>query len=242
MSWIAGVDGCRTGWCVVLTPVDALHQARLQLCPCFADILTLPEAPVIIAVDMPIGLPDHVGPGGRAPETHVRPLLGARQSSVFSVPSRRAVMEEDYRTACQVALETSDPPRKIAKQTFNLFPKIREIDRLMTPDLEARVFECHPEVAFWALNGEAPIPLPKKIKSRSNPDGLAMRADLLERAGFPARDIMTRRKDLPGIGADDALDATVCAWSARRILDGIAHCFPPDPPRDGKQLRQAIWA
>ena len=58
---------------------------------------------------MPIGLPDRVGPGGRGPERAVRPLLGERQSSVFSVPSRAAVMEDDYRRSCAVALADLRP-------------------------------------------------------------------------------------------------------------------------------------
>ena len=142
-TWVAGVDGCRAGWCVVLVAIDAPEHADIRLCADFRAVLDLPEAPAIIAVDMPIGLPERTGPGGRAPERHVRPLLGPRQSSVFSVPPRDAVLREDYREACATARALSDPPRKVAKQCFNLFPKIREIDREMTPALEARVFECH---------------------------------------------------------------------------------------------------
>ena len=77
---------------------------------------------------MPIGLPERTGYGGREAENCVRPLLGARQSSVFSVPSRAAVYAQDYAQACAVALSTSDPPRKISKQLFNIAPKIREVD------------------------------------------------------------------------------------------------------------------
>ena len=40
----------------------------------------------MIAVDIPIGLPAQAGRGGPAAENMVRPLLGERQSSAFSVP------------------------------------------------------------------------------------------------------------------------------------------------------------
>jgi predicted RNase H-like nuclease len=40
----------------------------------------------MIAVDIPIGLPAPAGRGGPAAENMVRPLLGERQSSAFSVP------------------------------------------------------------------------------------------------------------------------------------------------------------
>ena len=80
---------------------------------------------------MPIGLPPRAGPGGRGPENAVRPLLGQRQSSVFSVPSRGAIAATDYRQACRVALATSDPPRKVSKQLFMIAPKIREVDAVL---------------------------------------------------------------------------------------------------------------
>ena len=40
----------------------------------------------MIAVDIPIGLPAQAGRGGPAAENMVRPLLGERQFSAFSVP------------------------------------------------------------------------------------------------------------------------------------------------------------
>jgi len=150
------------------------------------------------------------------------------------------VMCADYREACAVAMATSDPPRKVAKQCFNLFPKIREIDRLMTPGLEARVFEAHPEVGFWRLNGGRAMALPKKVKSRESGPGMAERAALLAAHGFD-RDFLDQ--PLPGgVGRDDLLDAAVLSLVAGRIARGEGQCFPPQPGRDGRGLRMAIWA
>ena len=83
--WLVGVDGCRAGWIVAFVR-PAGGEVRLRIVPRFADVLASREAPAVIAVDMPIGLPERTGLGGRAAENAVRPLLGARQSSVFSVP------------------------------------------------------------------------------------------------------------------------------------------------------------
>ena len=140
-----------------------------------------PEAPSIVAVDIPIGLPERAGPGGRAAENAVRPLLGARQSSVFSVPSRAALAAADYGEACRIAFASSQPPRKVSKQLFMLAPKIREVDACLRDDAQAaaRVFEVHPEVAFWRLNGERPLGEPKKVKGRCYDPGLALRRGLL---------------------------------------------------------------
>src|SRR6478672_7129532 len=114
MSEVAGVDGCPRGWIAV---VGAAGEAlRIEVHSTLAALLSAHPGLAAIAVDMPIGLPDRIGPGGRGPEAALRPHLGMRQSSVFSVPSRRAVYTLDYRQACDAALETSEPPRKISKQ------------------------------------------------------------------------------------------------------------------------------
>ncbi|MGL4296609.1 MAG: DUF429 domain-containing protein, partial [Aestuariivirga sp.] len=176
MTPVMGVDGCPGGWIAVIWGAAPMHRLVSR----FSDLLDVEAA--VIAVDMPIGLPES---HGRPPEREVRCRLGERQSSVFAVPARPAVMSEDYREACAINLQHSDPPRKIAKQSFHLFPKIREIDAIITPGLQSRVFEVHPELAFWAMNGEQPLSLPKKTKGRPDPAGQALRRDLLRRAGFP---------------------------------------------------------
>ena len=237
--WLAGADGCRKGWVVAFVRASDL---RVRVEPNFADILAAPEHPAIVAVDMPIGLPDRIGVGGRGPESAVRPLLGERQSSVFSVPSRGAVYAEDYREACRIAQETSDPPRKVSKQLFMIAPKIREVDAALRANANAaaRVFECHPEVAFWRLNGERALNEPKKVKSRPYEPGLALRRRLLMRAGVPAT--IACAPPPSGAAADDLLDALACATIARRIHAGLATPFPKDFTRDAYGLPIAIWA
>jgi predicted RNase H-like nuclease len=241
-GWIAGVDGCRGGWLVVLRRLDAPGRSRVALVPTFAGILVLAEQPRIIAIDIPIGLPETTGIGGRAADSAARAGLGGRQSSVFAVPARAAVMETDYGRACAVALIQSDPPRKISKQTFNLFPKMREVDLAMTPALQTRVRECHPEAAFREMNGSRPLSEPKKLKSRPHAPGLAERRDLLESAGIDLADLDRVRFRSSGVGPDDILDACSCSWTAERIVRGTARCFPDTPPLDARGLRQEIWA
>ncbi len=241
-AWVAGVDGCPAGWVAVLLSGEGNDAPRIRVASKFADILSLPEAPLRIAIDMPIGLADSVGPGGRACDIEARARLGRRQSSVFTVPARAAVMEEDYRRACEIALVHSAPPRKISKQCFHLFPKIREIDGLITPVLQERLFECHPELAFWAMNGQHPLDEPKKVKSRPYPPGLALRRRLLSASGMPAP-LLEEHMILPkGVAADDVLDAAACAWTARRVALGTALRMPDSPPIDGRGLRMEIWA
>ena len=188
---------------------------------------------------MPIGFPQG---SGRAAEREVRQRLGERQSSVFSVPSRAAVMCADYREACAANLASSDPPKKVSKQIFHIFPKMREIDALITPELQARIVEVHPELAFWAMNGETSLPLPKKVKGSPHVPGLDLRKALMAAAGFPLSSLPPHTYRRADVGADDLIDACACAWSARRILEGRAVSFPADPPLDARGLRMAITA
>lgn len=239
---VAGVDGCRAGWLVVVRQLDGETRPSARIVATFTEVLALPEQPSLIAIDIPVGLPERSGIGGRAADIVARARLGARKSSVFAVPARAAVMETDYLRACAVTLAHSDPPRKVSKQTFNLFAKMREVDDQMTPALQARVVECHPELAFWAMNGRAPLDLAKKVKSRPNVPGLALRRRLLASAGWPPHFLEAMPFRSADAGPDDLLDACACAWTALRVLRGEAQCFPASPPRDARGLRQEIWA
>lgn len=233
MTPVVGVDGCPGGWIAVRWGETVSHH----LCRSFAEVLAMEAA--VIAVDMPIGFPQG---SGRAAEREVRSRLGERQSSVFSVPSRAAVMCLDYREACAANLAASDPPKKVSKQIFHIFPKMREIDALITPELQSRVIEVHPELAFWAMNGEMPLILPKKVKGQPNAPGLELRKALLAKAGFPLADLPAPSYRRADVGADDLIDACACAWSARRILAGRNVSFPANPPLDARGLRMAISA
>jgi predicted RNase H-like nuclease len=141
-----------------------------------------------------------------------------------------------------LARATSDPPRGIAIQAFAIFEKIREIDMLLRsdPSLVARIFETHPEVTFWRLNGKRSLDEPKKVKNRPFEPGLALRRRLLLAAGIPPQilDAAPPR----GAGPDDLVDALACAMTARRLHEGTACSFPHPHGRDEFGLPIAIWA
>jgi predicted RNase H-like nuclease len=203
---------------------------------------------------MPIGLPDFTYRGGRGPEVLVRAFLAERQSSVFSIPSRAAVHAftepfttverwyEGHRIASEVARATSDPPRGVSIQAFGIFSKIREIDALLIahPELRLRVIESHPEVAFWRLNGEVAMRLPKKVKGLVNPAGMAERRALLAGLGLAIEFL----SQIPPRGAafDDFLDASALLFIAARLARGEARSFPEPPVADGHAIPVAIWA
>lgn len=249
---IAGVDGCKVGWIAVTKRRD--EPISVQVCGTFEQVLAGLAEDAVIAVDMPIGLPAFTRHGGREPEKLVRRFLGQRQSSVFSIPSRAAVYAADepfttldrwyeaHRIAGDVARETSDPPRGVSIQAFGIFSKIRELDRLMRmrPELRVRIIESHPEVAFWRLNGEYSMALPKKIKSRINPAGMSERKALLAAHGLERAflDAAPPR----GAGNDDFLDAAAMLLIAARHARDEAKSFPDPPEKDEYGIPLAIWA
>ena len=57
----------------------------------------------------------------------------------------------------------------LSKQTFNILPKIKEMDGLVTPERQRIIVETHPEVSFTVLAGR-PMAFHK-----SKPDGRAER-------------------------------------------------------------------
>ncbi len=238
MGWIAGVDGCKAGWVAACLDLAAGTAPTLRVVSRFGDLLATP--PALIAVDMPIGLPDRIEGSGRGPEQLVRPWLGQRQSSVFSIPSRAAVESDDYGEACRQALATSQPPRKVSKQGFHLFPRIREIDALLRAEtgLRERIREVHPELAFATMRG-GPLAHPKKIKGRINEAGMAERRALLIAQGLPQETVHARPPR--GAGADDALDALAALVVARHIAAGRGRPFPEPPGRDSHGITVAIW-
>lgn len=237
---IAGVDGCRAGW-IALALLSGETSPRLLVRARFADLVEELGPGAILAVDMPIGLPERIKGSGRGPEQAIRPFLGARQSSVFSIPARAAVEAPTYRDACDLAEQTSDPPRKVSKQAFFLFGKILEIDRLLQagPELRDRIIECHPEFSFCRLNDMIAMVTPKKIRGAVNPAGIAERTGLLARYGI---DPGIFAAGLPrGAAMDDLVDAAVNMVMAGRHARGLTIPYPAEPVRDRHGIRIAIY-
>jgi len=224
---------------------SVVHQRVLRR---FSEIFSQPERPSIVAVDMPIGLPRISPQKGRAAEAIARSHLKKRRSSVFRVPSRSAVYaaanktaipddDKRYKKACEIARKTSEDKKAFAKQGFFICPKIVEVDKFMRLQkrFRPRVYECHPELAFWRLNGNEPLADPKQ-----KPAGRAARIKLLNGAGISRK--VLAAKPPRRASSDDVLDSVVCAIVARRIRAKKSQSFPNPPPRDDYGLPMAIWA
>lgn len=250
-TWVAGVDGCPNGWLVAFGRPDGEVKPP-RIIETFSGIVHSDERPAIFAIDVLIGLPEQSPTGGRLAEREARALLGDRRSSVFRIPSRRAVEasvaaepaddRERFFAACAIARETSDDRKGFAKQGFYILDKVAEVDAFLRErsDYVERVFETHPELAFVTMNGGAPLALPKKVKSRVHPPGLDLRRELLVHAGIDAG--LAAMKAPRGAGDDDLIDALACLVTARRLFRREARSYPENPPRDAFGLPMAIWA
>jgi predicted RNase H-like nuclease len=241
---IAGVDGCKAGWIAVTAAPESFDKAEIKVFASAAALICELASRSLIAIDMPIGLPERAIRGGREPDWAARQFLGRQRGSIFPVPSRGAVYAcaHGYPSVCIIAQDTSDPPKKPSRQLFGILPRIRQVDEILRqrPELRERLFEVHPEVSFKVMNGDEPLPERKKVKGRINPHGMQLRKKLLAKEGFP-RSFLDRIAP-PGAGRDDFYDACACAWSAKRILARKARVFPWPIPIDAEGLGQAIRA
>jgi len=235
-TWVAGVDGCPGGWLLVLR---GLRTGTLSHClqPVFGEILALALRPVVVAVDMPIGLLDAAEKGGRACDRAARVLLGERGCCVFSPPVRPALRCVTYASACQTNSSSSKAAISLSQQAFGLFQKLREVHAQIKPKTQDQVFEVHPELAFYELNQQSAMQERKKSSA-----GFAARRSLLMQAGFAETiDEMLTTYQRQKVARDDILDACVCCWTAERIWRKKALRIPEDPPKDSRELRMEIW-
>ncbi len=238
---VAGVDGCRGGWCVAMavqkeTMSPRGRRPRLTLLNLFvvddfAAVISTTQHCEMVCVDIPIGLSN--GPQPRRCDRQARKLLGRpRAASVFFVPPRQCLAADDYETASQICLRQGG--RKLSTQSFALLKKIRQVDRLMTPFLQKRLRETHPELCFRALNGNQPVKYNKKTVA-----GCQLRLKLLQTVIANVPKVLARTPP-SGWAVDDALDAIVAAWAAAQMLAGRARSLPEDPPLDARKLAMEI--
>ncbi len=176
---------------------------------------------------IPIGLLD----GSRACDKAARKLLGQpRGTSVFAAPCRAALTGKNHAEAS--AINRDKTGRGLSQQAFGIGAKIKQVDDAIKPDCQQWAFEVHPEVCFWALNGQRPMSHNKKTR-----EGAAERIALLSTT-FPdiQRHLVNRP---PGVGKDDLLDAAAAAWTALRLNSSNAvHACHPE--RDEKGLAVTI--
>ncbi len=225
MTRYAGLDGIRGAWVLVWIEGRKRGFERLD------DIAHLFDRPVArAAIDIPIGIPDS---GDRGCDMAAKQMLGKNHNRVFTGVLRwmldMPMLKREHYFAINRAAQAKGEKR-ISLQMFGILPKIRDVDRAMTPARRTQLIECHPELVFQRLNGGRAVP------GKKTAQGHALRRELLKADGFDALDDWLGARRGTGIKPDDLLDACACAIAAR---DTIAR-LPEAPRSDPRGLRMEI--
>ena len=240
-----GVDGCKAGWLAVaiespgscggVPPDDAPGNVSIGGWLIRESITGLLDTRAArrahrIVIDIPIGLSD--GPP-RACDRAARRRLGTRRASVFT-PPMRAMLGMGSHAEASTYGRSVRAGGGLSIQAWNIAAKIAEVDAAMTPAMQARMREGHPEVAFARLAG-APMTHSKR-RAAGRAERLAvLAAHGLEAAGVLAAVTAERPRRA---AADDALDACVLALTARDVAAGRALVLGGE--RDARGLAMEI--
>ena len=217
---VAGVDGCRGQWLAAVADGAAVSWRKVSS---FRDLYD-DSALTVIAVDVPIGLPES---GSRECDVEARKMLGPRRASVFAAPVRPILHHATYPEARAALAKLGRA--SMSAQAFGIVQAVRDVDSCVGPDDDDRVVETHPEVAFFVMGGAL---APKRTAK-----GVAERLRLLAER-FPA--VLETVATAPdGAPIDDALDALACLWVAQRWATGARGTLG-DGSRDAHHLPMRI--
>ena len=233
MKNISGVDGCRGGW--LAFQFDGKKWGG-DLFEGINDLYNESDSQLIL-IDIPIGLRTNEY-SERLCDLQARKILKKRKSSIFPAPSRFALNCNEYRLASQKNKETTG--RGLSKQTFNIIPKIREVDNFIrsknyNPRMK-RIREVHPEVCFWGLNGCSEMEYNKKSAL-----GIYERMQVLGAYIEDAAKIFDQTRGgfkKNQVADDDIIDALVCAVTA--IFKESLSTLPHEPEIDTNGIPMEI--
>ncbi len=208
-----GVDGCSAGWVAVQFDEDSYKDTYLyenidELWLAHGD-----EAEQIL-IDVPIGLRENSNAKRPCDDAARKKLSPNRHSSVFSVPVRAAVHGESYEDAKETQEKRTDG--SLGVQSWAIADKIAELDsflREIEPDAVGTIREAHPEVCFWALNGESATEYSKTGQpAAAFWERIGILEDIDDTIVDDVRDAATGLN--ADIGNDDVIDAFALALTA----------------------------
>ena len=207
-----------------------------QVFPTWHALVERFTEPVIVSVDIPIGLPER---GSRQCDLDARRFLGKpRNSSVFPAPVRGCVRPGSY--AEINAAHYGIDGRGLTRQAYGLLEKIAQVDQDLRadPSRQQWIREIHPEVSFTCWNGGRPMRHNKK-----KPCGRTEREALIETVWPAQRARLAMHVRGHGCAPDDLNDAFAALWTARRIAARSARVFPEKTSEvDARGLRMEIFA
>jgi predicted RNase H-like nuclease len=229
---LAGVVPCRGGWLVAggklvgtgLFPETAFVEKRL------VEIVDHIPQYSIICLAAPIGLPDEPAARGRECDREARHVLGwPRLGAILSAPAL---------PVAQRATTYDDAARlnggKLSPVTWGQMKRIREVREVVQSHVQRNVYEVHPELSFYQLNGDAAL-----RHGKHTPEGQKEREELLVRR---FQGLANRLDDERPRGATQAnlLDACAALWTARRVAAKASARLPKSPEWNADGLRMEL--
>lgn len=227
---VLGVDACSGGWVGVVLDTDL--RARVFMARTITELVDLVRGATsvaVVAIDIPIGLPDSTG---RRADAEARRVLVGKSSSVFSTPVRSALEAESYAEGRAANLAATEGHTSVSAQAYALREKVLQVDAWVRSRPGVRVIEVHPEVSFARMAG-APV-----LARKKDEEGVRARREALAAHGIVAPPWFRGA----GFGEDDLLDACAAAWSAVRHVHGLAESLPATPEVFSDGIAAAIWA
>ena len=214
---VLGVDACRSGWVGVV--IDTDRRTSVFTAATISSLVALVRETYdvsVVAVDIPIGLPDA---GGRLADAEARRELVGKSSSLFSTPVRAALEAPTYEAGRAANLAATDGRTSVSAQAYALRDKVLQVDAWVRGRPGVEVVEVHPELSFARMAG-SPV-----LASKKDGDGVRARREALAAHGIAAPPWFRGS----GFGEDDLLDACAAAWSAVRHSLGRSESFPEAP-------------
>ena len=226
MNYISGIDGASGGWVCVRAKLDNLKNTEFIFTKNLEELIN--DQVQLVLIDMPVGLNDIVKKGGRNVDQFARNKLIKRKSSIFNAPSRMVLNAKDYSEANKISKKFGIG---LSKQSWNLIPKIKELDTILRSKRKTVIYESHPELSFQEMNGGS-LGFKKKEK-----EGIKERSKILLHNDFKASFIDEFvNKNIKEYKPDDFLDACALFWSAIRTINGRELNIPDQPSFDSEGI------
>ena len=220
-SLVAAATPCGSRWLVASAKMHAATFApeEPRLYATFSDVLSERPSFLVIVTNTPVGFLEAPGMGVRTCDREARRLLGRRGSAVRNAPTL-ATLRAEVRVAGD----------QLDAVSATLLPRYREVVNEMSPYRQRVVYEGHPELSFYQLNGGQPLRWSKKVEA-----GREERRAVLEKKIQGVHRIVDA--ELPGVPRKHLYDVAAMLWTARRVLGHAAKRLPADAQWDSEGLR-----
>ncbi|MDC0183167.1 DUF429 domain-containing protein [Nitrosomonadales bacterium] len=225
MSGVIGIDGCRAGW--IITKILDDQSLSFHIIENLDDNYLKKGNISHIGIDIPLILSET---GKRFAETEARTILKKRSCTIFSPPTFSALKANNYIEASEINFRQSG--KRLSKQSWNLFPKIKQAQKFLKYNNKINLFEIHPELSFMAMNDMNLV-----LESKKTIIGKKIRIKLIKRF-FPSFsfELVRKKYNKNEVLDDDILDSISVVWSTQRIVDNIAQFVPKKPEKNNMKI------